>query len=73
MPPKQTQAGILAAAITRLEANPFPAALDGPLGLFFDTVAPEMPFGTRLALANRWLFGPLMTFLWIRVTTVIYR
>lgn len=60
MPPKQTQAGILAAAVTRLEATPFPASFDGPVGVFFDTVAPEMPFGPRLALSNRWLFGPLL-------------
>ncbi len=60
MPPKQTQAGILAAAITRLEASPSPASFDGPVGDFFDTLAPEMPFGPRLVLANRWLFGPVL-------------
>ena len=60
MPPKQTQAGILAAAITRLEANPFPASFDGPVGEFFDTLAPQMPFGPKLVLSNRWLFGPLL-------------
>ncbi len=60
MPPPHTNAGILAAAITRLEANPFPGSFDGPVGTFFDTVAPEMPFGPKLALGNRWLFGPLL-------------
>jgi carboxypeptidase PM20D1 len=60
MPPPHTNAGILAAAITRLEGNPFPASFEGPLGSFFDTLAPEMAFGPRLALGNRWLLGPLL-------------
>jgi carboxypeptidase PM20D1 len=60
MPPAQTNAGILAAAIVRLEANPFPASFEGPVGDFFDTLAPQMPFGPRMALSNRWLFGPLL-------------
>ena len=60
MPPPQTTAGILAAAISRLEARPFPPSFDGPVGTFFDTLAPEMPLGPRLALGNRWLFAPLL-------------
>lgn len=60
MPPPHTTAGILAAAVTRLENDPFPASFDGPVGAFFDTVAPEMPLGPRLALSNRWLLGGLL-------------
>jgi carboxypeptidase PM20D1 len=60
MPPPNTNAGILAAAITRLEAHPFPGSFDGPVGSFFDTIAPEMPWGARFALTNRWLMGPLL-------------
>lgn len=60
MPPPHTNAGILAAAVTRLENDPFPATFEGPVGAFFDTVAPEMPLGPRLALANRWLLGPVL-------------
>ena len=60
MPPPHTNAGILAAAITRLEASPFPGSFDGPVGEFFDALGPEMAFGPRLALSNRWLFGPLL-------------
>jgi carboxypeptidase PM20D1 len=28
--------------------------------MFLDTLAPELPFGARLVLANRWLFGGLL-------------
>ncbi len=60
MPPPHTNAGILAAAITRLENDPFPGSFEGPVGTFFDTVAPEMPFGPRLVLGNRWLFSSVL-------------
>ena len=60
MPPPQTAVGIVAAAVRALENHPMPAALDGPAALLFDRLCPEMPFLTRLPLANRWLFGPLI-------------
>jgi carboxypeptidase PM20D1 len=60
MPPPQTAVGIVAAAVRALENHPMPAALDGPAALLFDRLYPEMPFMTRLPLANRWLFGPLI-------------
>jgi carboxypeptidase PM20D1 len=60
MPPPQTAIGIVAAAVRALENHPMPAALDGPAALLFDRLSPEMPFLTRLPLANRWLFGPLI-------------
>ena len=60
MPPPHTNAGILAAAITRLENNPFPGSFEGPVGTFFDTLAPEMPFGSKLVLGNRWLFSSVL-------------
>jgi carboxypeptidase PM20D1 len=60
MPPAQTAIGIVAAAIHALESHPMPAALDGPAALLFDRLGPEMPFLTRLPLANRWIFGGLI-------------
>jgi carboxypeptidase PM20D1 len=60
MPPPQTAVGILAAAVTALEHRPMPAALDGPAALLFDRLAPEMPFWSRVPLANRWLFNGLI-------------
>ena len=60
MPPPQTAAGIIAAAVAALETHPMPAAIDGPTARLFDCLAPEMPFGSRLALLNRWIFGGLI-------------
>ncbi len=55
MPPPQSAAGIIAAAVSRLEAEPFPARLQGPLAQMFSYLAPEMDFGSRVAFANLWL------------------
>jgi carboxypeptidase PM20D1 len=60
MPPPQTAIGIVAAAVHAVESQPMPAALDGPAALLFDRLGPEMPLLTRLPLANRWLFDPLI-------------
>ena len=57
MPPPQTSIGMLAEAIDRLQKNPFPARLEGAAGYMLDYLAPEMPFTTKLAMANRWLFS----------------
>ena len=37
-----------------------PARLQSPVSDMFEYLAPEMPFTTRLILANRWLFEPLL-------------
>jgi carboxypeptidase PM20D1 len=57
MPPPSTAVGAVATAVQKLEEHPMPASLDGPAALLFDRLGPEMPFVTRLAIANRWLFG----------------
>lgn len=60
MPPRQTAVGLLAEAITRLEANPVPGGLTGLSGQMFDTASRHMPFGYRMLFANRWLFDSLI-------------
>ena len=60
MPPPHTTVGILASAISRIEANPMPASLSGPTELLFESLAGEMGFGNRLIFANLWLFSPLV-------------
>ena len=60
MPPPQTAVGVVASAINQLESNPLPASLGGVTGQMLDYLGPEMPFLQRLAVANRWLFAPLM-------------
>jgi carboxypeptidase PM20D1 len=59
-PPRQTTVGILAAAVARLQAKPFPARLTGPAAALFDYLGPEMPFPAKMIFANMWLFGGLV-------------
>lgn len=59
-PPRHTAIGDLAAAVVALEQNPMPARIDGVVGEFLDSLAPELPFWPRVVLANRWLFGPAL-------------
>jgi carboxypeptidase PM20D1 len=60
MPPRETAISTLARAITRLEEQPFPGRLDGPVRWMLDAVGPRMPFASRLGLANLWLFEPVV-------------
>ncbi len=60
MPPAHTAIGRLAAALARLEAHQMPARFTTATEQTLDALAPEMPFGRRLLMANRWLFGPLL-------------
>jgi carboxypeptidase PM20D1 len=60
MPPKKTSIGLLASALERLQRKPFEATLKGPVGQMLRYLGPEMPFGQRLAIANQWLFGPIL-------------
>jgi carboxypeptidase PM20D1 len=57
MPPRHTAAGILSAAIVKLEENPATSDLNGTVAKMLDYLGPEMPLGQRLAIANKWLFG----------------
>ena len=60
MPGSRSAIGSLAAALARIEQAPMRAAVGGVAAEMFDTVAPEMHGLNRAALANRWLFGPLL-------------
>jgi carboxypeptidase PM20D1 len=59
-PPRETTVGILAAAVARLQAKPFPARFTRPAAALFDYLGPEMPFPARMIFANMWLFGGLV-------------
>jgi carboxypeptidase PM20D1 len=59
-PPGQSAIAQLSRALERLDATPLPAAVSGVAGEMFDTLAPEMSGFGRVALSNRWLFGPLV-------------
>ena len=60
MPPNETAVGMLAAGITRLEHDQMPRAIRGPTADMFDFLGPEMPFGPRLVMSNRWLLGGVL-------------
>jgi carboxypeptidase PM20D1 len=60
MPPAQTAIGELARAIDRLQNNQFDGKLEGTAAMLLDAIAPATPFVQRLALTNRWLFGPIL-------------
>lgn len=60
MPPPHTAAGIVATAVHRLERSPLPPRITRPVALQFEYLGPEMPWGARLAVANRWLLGGVL-------------
>ncbi|MDX1506090.1 MAG: M20/M25/M40 family metallo-hydrolase, partial [Spongiibacter sp.] len=59
MPPQQTAAGIIAAAVSRLENNPMPARLDMMADLI-RYLGDEIPWYQRVLFANEGLFAPLL-------------
>ena len=52
--------GMLGAALARLDQQPLPGGIQGAAAEMFEAVAPELPFGQRLALSNLWLTRPLV-------------
>jgi carboxypeptidase PM20D1 len=62
IPPAPGQSAIaqLSRALERLDGRPMPATVSGVAADMFDTLAPEMSGLSRVALSNRWLFGPLV-------------
>lgn len=61
MPPRQTAISILASAIGRVQASPFPARIDSGLRDTLRFLGPEMPsFSRRLVMANLWLTEPIV-------------
>ena len=59
-PPEYTAIGALAKAITKLEASPFENGRDIVMNKMLKATAPRMPFKQRMAIANLWLFGPMV-------------
>jgi len=60
MPPRITAVGAVARAVARLQEQPMPARLAPPTTDMLDRLAPEMPLALKVAVANRWLFAPLL-------------
>ena len=61
MPPPETSVSILASALQRIQASPFPARVDAGLHDTLRYLGPEMPsLALRLAMSNLWLTGSLV-------------
>jgi carboxypeptidase PM20D1 len=58
-PPKHTAIGVLARAITRIEASPMPAHV-GQVIPMFRGLGANLPFSYRILFANRWMFNGLL-------------
>ena len=59
-PPPQTTVGILAAAIVKLQDNPFPIRMTEAASGLFKYLGPEMGMPMKMFFANMWLFGSLI-------------
>ncbi len=59
-PPRHTAAGLVSAAVFRLEEHPMPASIRGAARETFEKLGPEMPFWPRFAMANLWLVEPIV-------------
>jgi carboxypeptidase PM20D1 len=60
MPSDDNAAVRIATAVEKLMENQLPARIDGPTAGMFDGIAPYSSGSMRVALANRWLTGPLV-------------
>jgi len=60
IPPAETAIGMVSRALQKLDTQPFPSRLSGPTRQMFEFLGPEMGWTNKLALANLWLFDPLV-------------
>jgi carboxypeptidase PM20D1 len=60
MPPPSTAVDTLAKAVVAIAGKPFPLTIAGPTEEMLRALGPQMSFPTRMAVANTWLFGPLV-------------
>jgi carboxypeptidase PM20D1 len=59
-PGTKTAVDTLAMAIVAIRGNDFPLRYAGVTRTMIETMAPHAPFVTRMAIANGWLFEPLL-------------
>ena len=60
MPSDDNAAVHIVRAVEKLVQNQMPTRIDGPTAAMFDGIAPYSSGPMRVALANRWLAGPLI-------------
>jgi len=59
-PPPQTGVEVLAKALLAITSNPFPMRFAGPAADMVRTLAPDAAPAVKMAVANEWLFEPLL-------------
>jgi carboxypeptidase PM20D1 len=59
-PPPETGVEVLAKAVLAVTSRPFPMRFRGPAADMIRALAPEAGLGVRVAVANAWLFEPLL-------------
>jgi carboxypeptidase PM20D1 len=59
-PPPETGVEVLARAVLAITSNPFPMGFEGPGADMVSALAPDAGGLVRVAVANRWLFEPLL-------------
>lgn len=59
-PPPETGVETLARAVLAITGRPFPLRFEGPAADMVRALAPEAGLGVRMAVANAWLFEPLL-------------
>jgi carboxypeptidase PM20D1 len=60
-PPKVSTIGRLSAALARIESNPFPTRLEGPVAAMLEAMAPHVDQPNRFVFNNLWLTGGLVS------------
>lgn len=61
-PPHETGVEVLAKAVLAITSHPFPMSFTGPAAEMVRTLAPEAGPLVRVAVANKWLFEPLLIY-----------
>lgn len=59
-PKPHTPVGVLAQAVVRMEAHPYPSRLTKPVAEMFDTLGRRSTFLYRMIFANLWCFRPVL-------------
>ena len=61
-PPKVSTIGRLSGALSRIEQNPFPSRLVGPVKAMLETVGPHSGQPTDFVFSHLWFTGPLVQY-----------
>lgn len=59
-PDKESAIDLLAGAVYRLKSNPLPAEIVEPQKIFMDYLGPHLDFTSKMAMANKEIFKPLI-------------